>query len=354
MVLAAGRGERMQPLTFAVPKPALPVLGPSLLRCALEPLARAGVARAVVNLHHRPEVLRDVVESERPPGLAVELVHEPEILGTAGGIRNAARWLRGDGPILVRNADVLADVSVARLLDAHRRSGAAVTLVLGAERAGYSVVEVDEVGLVLSLAGRPAVAPHRVAGRHLFTGFQVIDPEVIDLIPPDRPSDTVRDVYRDLAARGRVGSVVDVGPWLELGTPEAYRQGCLGLLDLDDATRARLVPDADAVRTVEGALVAAGPGADFHAGVELRGRVALGAGCAVAEGSLVEESVLLPGARVGPGCTVRGSVVGGGATVPPGTTLTRVAAVEDRHAPDPLPAHTRRQGGLLVRDLSTT
>jgi NDP-sugar pyrophosphorylase family protein len=165
MLLAAGLGQRMRPLTLTQPKPAIPVLGRPLVLQILERLRLAGVDEVAINLHYLPDILRRLIGDGGGPAMpAVHYVDEPEILGTAGGIRNAAPLLRGDGPIVVCNSDFLSDIDLHRVLDAHRASGALATLVLAPWRPGYSEVRWDAEGRVVSLAGLPDAPASTVAG----------------------------------------------------------------------------------------------------------------------------------------------------------------------------------------------
>jgi mannose-1-phosphate guanylyltransferase len=351
MLLCAGLGERMLPLTRALPKPALPVLGRPMAAQTLARLARHGVDTAVVNLHHLPGVLREALGD----GLALGLRHlrytwEEKLLGTGGGIRNAAAYLRGGEPFLVVNSDCLSDVDLGAALATHRHSGLAATLVLFGPRPGYSTVDVDAEGRVRSIAGRPPADPDVVAGRYLFTGVQVLEPELLERIPAGSPSDIVRDVHLQLVADRRVGAYVHRGVWWDLGSCAGYLRGCLDLLELPEDRRREVAETDDVVQFGE-ATVAVGAGADFHSGVELRGRVALGSRCHVGEGSTIEDSVLLPGARIGPGCTIRCSIVGPSAEVPAAVDLEQVVACEDARPEEPPPPLSRREEGLLIRDL---
>ncbi len=350
MVLAAGLGERMLPLTLTVPKPALPVLGRPMILEILRQLVRNGATSVAVNLHHLPERLGQVLLEAR--NLGVEHLHlssEEKILGTAGGLRHAARFLRGSGTILVRNADFLADVDIMRAAMAHRASGCLATLVLGPARPGYTVVEVDRAGRVLSLGGAPA-DPSRVAGRRFFTGLHFIEEEVLDLIPARGASDIVRDVYRGLASEGRLGSFDHSGRWFDFGSPKDYLDGSLDLLELSSDTRAAML-ETDPVRSIGQAIVALGPGADFHHGVEVHGRAAIGFAARVGEGSRVEDSLILDEAWVGPGCRLRRVIVGPGTELPAGFELEDAVVCGDVEPRVELPARTERRDGLLVRPL---
>jgi len=128
VVLCAGLGTRLRPLTNSWPKPAIPVLGQPLLRYSLAMLRSIGVQWAGINTHHLPKVMQAVASFEcRRAGIQVELSHEPIIQGTGGGIRGFRHWL-SDAPFLVLNGDVLFSLPLAALLQAHRDSGALATI----------------------------------------------------------------------------------------------------------------------------------------------------------------------------------------------------------------------------------
>ena len=159
MVLAAGYGLRMRPLTLLRAKPALPVLNRPLLHWTLERLARAGVREVVVNAHHLPETIEAAVRQARGLGLRLKTVREAdEILGTGGGPKAVREWL-GEGPVLLVNGDVLFDLDLRALVARHRALGARATLALRPNPGGYSpVVSQPRTGRILSIAGRPRPA----------------------------------------------------------------------------------------------------------------------------------------------------------------------------------------------------
>jgi len=335
MVLAAGLGERMRPLTLRTPKPALPVLGLPLIRHVLWRLRQDGVTHAVVNLHHLPEMMRAALEeAAEATGVTVATTFEPEILGTGGGLRHAAAHLRGGGTLLVRNADFLADVDLAAALASHARSGCPVTLALVPSRTGYSVVETDAAGRVVSLAGKPEPTSRPVAA-HAFTGWQLIEDEVFERLPAGK-SDTVRDLYRALAAEGRLNGFVHTGTWVEVGSPVQMLEGVLGLVAAPPAVRAAVLdPAAD---PVDGTL-ALGAGARLD-GARIAGRVALGAGGLLEEEASLEEVVALAGSRVGATCRLRRVLLAPNTTIPEGMELTDAAVGPSE------------DGGLWVRSLA--
>ncbi len=352
MVLAAGEGRRLQPLTLERPKPTIPVLGRPLLLQILHRLHLAGIDSSVVNLHHRPDAIRDLFATEGNPGMPrIQFSHEREILGTGGGLRHAADILGGNGPIVVHNSDFLADIDFERAFVEHRNSGLAATLVLAPARPGYSLVEVDERGRVLSLAGLPETNPAEVAGGHLFTGCHIIDESVLGRIPANGPSN-MRDVFRDLASERRLGSILHDGFWWEFGSPELYLEGSLKLLGCTAEKRRDISRELDPVRRIDDAVVAVGPGARLDPTASLKGRIAVGLAGSISERAVLEDSVVMPEAWVGPGSNLKRCVVGPGVELPADFQAERELICND---PDPrieLSPGTRRRDGLLIYDFA--
>ncbi len=275
MLLAAGRGERMEPLSSVVAKPALEVAGRPLLASALRALVEAGCSPLVANLHRHPDQVRRAVG--RIHGSAV-FSSEPELLGSAGGI-GAARPLFSAGPVLVGNADVWADLDLTPLLGEAAGDEVVMGLVPHPDRRRWSAVQLDRAGRVTAIDRAGA------ARGYLFSGFQLLGPEVVAGLPSHRAD--MGPVWRRLMAAGRLRGVVLAGTWREAGDPEAYR---------------RLVND----------VVRDSPWVDDGADVEATATVtasAVGRGCAVGSGAVVDASVLTAGATVGPHATVRRCVL---------------------------------------------
>ena len=346
MLLAAGLGERLSPLTRLVPKPLLPVLGRPLAPLVLAGLGREGVREAVINLHHLPEALRGALGDGRDFGLeALHYSLESErLLGTGGGIERAARWLRGGGTILIRNSDFLADIPLARVIEAHRASGCPATIVVARHRAGYTPVALDAKGRVASFGG---------AGTHLFTGFHLIEESILARLPAGIPSDIVREVYIPLAAEGSLNAYVHEGYWWEFGTPAQYLHGSLGLVEMPTEARLRLGA-FDPVRELGGAVAAIGAGARLHApGIVFSGRLALGLSTGVGDGAVLEDTVVMPEAWIGPRVHLSRCIVGPGTEVPAGFEAESSIVAADAGPPVALPADTERRDGLLVRRFGT-
>ena len=227
MVLAAGLGTRMRPLSNIVAKPALPVGARSLIQWSLLHLASQGVDEVVVNLHHLPESIRARVGDGNELGLRVLYSFEPDILGTAGGLAEAAEHFADQELFLMVNADCLFDLDLRAAVQAHRDSGALATMVLLPLRGAYASVEI-EGGEVLRIAGRPAGTG---AGQpYHFSGVHVISNGLLGFLPKAF-SDINHDVYPSLIERGeRIAGMVTDGMWLDFGDPWAYLRNARAFL----------------------------------------------------------------------------------------------------------------------------
>ena len=348
MLLAAGLGVRMRPLTQDRPKPALSVLGRAMIVQNLRRLAKASVSTAVINLHYRPDILRDLLGSGGSDGLPeVCYTFEDPILGTGGGLRHAANLLRGSGPFVAHNSDFLSDIDLAALQETHERGAFLATLALVPQRDGFSLVEIDEQARVISLAGRPSVEPGRSAGAFVFTGYHLIEESLLDRLP--RGPSNIIDLYRELAAEGRLGAYLHDGFWWEFGSPQSFLDGQLTLLDLDEAVRDRVCTH-DPIRELAGcARVAVGAGIELDASVELRGRCALGLATRVGDGCRLTDTIVLEESWIGPDCRLERVIVGSHAEVPAGFQAKNAVVCPDL-APDREPdTGVERHSGMLIR-----
>lgn len=319
MILCAGLGTRLRPLTEAVPKPAVPVCGVPLVRWNLGLLARAGVRRAVVNTHHAAGAMAEAARRAAAElGLALAVSHEPAIAGTGGALRQARPHLEGAGAIVVVNGDVLFDVDLAEALRVHRWSGARATMVLAPMPPGarYAAVEVDGAGLVRRIAGRFGPGGEGLRPFH-FTGVHVLSPGVLEAVPAvPFELDVNRQVYpRVMEEPGGVRGFLQEGWWSDLGTPARYLEASLDVV-------AGRVPLArfglDPLRGFsrrEGAALH--PSAELAAGARVV-RAFVGAGARIGAGAVVEDAVVWDGTEVGPGERVARAIAAGPLRVPAG------------------------------------
>ena len=323
MVLCASLGTRLRPLTNRWPKPAMPLLAGPLFRYSLATLTRAGVTKVGINTHHLPDVMEKVARAEIDP---LEVAHEPkEIQGTGGGIRGLKHFLK-DEDFIVLNGDVLFSVDLKPVIQAHKESKAAATMVLlpMPEGENYNAVELDESKTVRRIAKLGPGGP-RLSNWH-FTGVHVMTPAVFDFMSASGPEDINRDVYvrmmeKGLTIRGHVLQSKDVY-WSDLGTPQRYAGTHQHLL----FGQVPLAPFGDrgpfeGMKRGEGNFWAH-PTAKIDADVKVAGPAFFGEDCVVEAGVRIGAAVSIGrGAKVGQGARLNRVAVLDGATVPAGASL---------------------------------
>ncbi|HXE72126.1 MAG TPA: nucleotidyltransferase family protein [Candidatus Nitrosotenuis sp.] len=220
LVLAAGKSTRIHPVTGGLPKPLLPLAGLTVLERNLRWLAASGLTSAWVNLHQRPEAIRQVVGEGQRCGLLVRYSHEPEILGTAGALRNLPESTRRTS--LVVYGDNLVRFDLSALLATHCSRGAEVTLALF-DPCRHLHTGIAGGRAVLDEEGRLRQFVEGAGQGLVNAGVYLVEPSALDSIPPGGFCDFARDLFPRLLAQGRhlQGHVID-GYCLGLDTPEAY------------------------------------------------------------------------------------------------------------------------------------
>lgn len=226
MLLAAGLGTRLRPLTDITPKPLLPVAGQPILMWNLLLLKRHGITDVIINLHHLGEQIVQTLGDGSRFGLRVAYSHEPTLMGTGGGIKQAAPFLK-DGSFLVLNGDTLSACDLTSLIAAHRAGGAPVTLVLreDPEAARWGPVTVDADSRILQINGAPLLRdPSKsLPPPCMFAGIHMLESEVLDAIPPGPGS--IIDVYLGLLRQNHMLRGYRMsGYWSDVGTPERYAE----------------------------------------------------------------------------------------------------------------------------------
>jgi NDP-sugar pyrophosphorylase family protein len=294
MILAAGFGTRLFPLTIDRTKPAIPFLGKPLVGYVAEYIGNFGIREIVVNLHHQPDsVIRALGDGERF-GVHIEYTREaPKILGTAGALDKAREFLEGD-TFMVVNGKIVTDIDLSAAIETHRRSGALATMVLkpNLKREKFTVVETNDGHVTgFGLDAQPLTeeeirdAEHEPVSPMMFTGIHIFEPRVFDYIPRGVYSDIVPTFYNPALARGeKIAAHVTDGEWYELSTIQRYLDISLAMLhgetchfgsgcSISSTARLRdsvlwdnvtIESDASLYRTVIADGVTIGPGEHFE------------------------------------------------------------------------------------------
>ena len=224
MILAAGLGTRLRPLTNTIPKPLLPIAGTPLIVWNLLLLKRHGFHHVVINLHYLGPMIEQALGDGSKFGMRIIYSHEPIILGTGGGVKKAEPYFSGE-PVLILNADTLVELDLEALRDFHRSRGAAATLALredqDAER--WGLVEVGEQDRILRITGRGVREATTIAQR-MFAGIHILHPRLLQQVPKGVVSSII-DPYVAAIERGEPVLGYDLhGYWSDIGTTERYTQ----------------------------------------------------------------------------------------------------------------------------------
>lgn len=237
MILAAGLGTRLRPLTDVRPKALIEVGGRPMIEYPLHMLAAAGVEEVVVNLHHLGDQIRDTLGDGQRYGVRIRYSPEDPILDTGGAIARA-RALLGDAPFALANCDALLDLDLREVWSLHCERNALATLVVRADpqAARYGMLELGETGLVRRFLGRPAnVAAARA--QRMFCGVHVVSPQIFAHMPSAGCFSITHHVYQPLVEAGAPLYGFDHrGYWRDLGTAENLAAG------RDDVARKRFFP----------------------------------------------------------------------------------------------------------------
>ena len=329
VILAGGEGTRLRPLTLSLPKPVVPVVDRPFLRHQLDLLARAGVREVVFSVAYRPDQVRSVFGEGAAAGISIRYAVEDTPLGTGGAVRNALELL--DQRTIVMNGDVLTDVDLCAVVAEHEASGAAATLVLTPvpNPAAYGLVESDAFGRVRRFLEKPD--PSQITTDTINAGIYVLETRVLDLIPPAQNHSIERAFFPALISRGDlVRAHVHRGYWIDIGTPEKYRQVHRDILHqrFPVALHGQRCPagwiHAQAQVSAEARLrgpVYLGPGVVVEGNAVVGPDAVLVSDVVVAAGASVAESVLWAGCLVGANSRVVGALLGPGVKVGEHATL---------------------------------
>ena len=310
VILAAGFGTRLWPLTEDRTKPAIPFLNQSLISYSVEYLASFGIRDIIVNLHHQPDSIRRVLGDGSKLGVRIQYSHEEEILGTSGALDRVRNDLEDDDFVVI-NGKIVTTIDLNAAVAAHREQNSIATLILkeNAAREHFSMVEIDHNFRITRFAGFPEpmaneafIAEATVSNPGggvkienaplMFTGIQVLSPRILDYIPRNKFSHSTIHVYPRAMEEGEVVSAhVSDGDWYEMSTLDRYFQASLLFMRKN------------------------------------RMQFIAGSNCKIEAGAVIEDSVLWDGVTVERGARVRNSVLADNVRIPEGTSIERAVVV---------------------------
>ena len=314
MVLAAGLGTRLRPLTYEITKPMVPVLDRPVMEHIVDLLERHGLHEVIANLHYFPDAIREHF------GERLHYSFEPELLGTAGGVRACAEFF-GSESFLVISGDALTDIDLSAFVARHREAGGIATLAVKkvSDTREYGVVLHDREGRITGFQEKPS--PEEALSDLGNCGIYIFEPAIFDYFPPRDFVDWAQDVFPTLLENDVPFYVHEIHEyWNDVGSLAELRQGTFDAL----AGELRLQLDA---RELRPEVLAAGDwscrldteidgaawiGADVRIGPEVRlmGPVVLGRGSSVGAGAQLRETIVLPGTELADGAIAIDAILG--------------------------------------------
>ncbi len=289
MILAAGMGERLRPLTNIYPKVLVPVVNKPVIDRIIQFLTTHGVEKTIINAHHHCRMIRDYLKGGDPFGVKVEIRIEKEILGTGGGIKNTHDFW-GNDPFIVINGDILTDIDLGDVYAFHLRRNNLVTMVLH-DFPKYNKIRINKEMNILSIG--PGT---NVKGTLAFTGIQVINPEVLSFIP-DKKRYNIIDLYKRLIDLKKPirGYIATGHRWIDIGTIADYLK----------ANFYHLPPDNIAIAQK----------CRIDSSATLKDWAVIGKGTSIERNALVQRSVLWNDVIIKEGTKIIDSVVASGVIV---------------------------------------
>ena len=333
IVLAGGLGTRLRPLTRSRAKQMLPIVDRPMIEHVVGKLAGEGVRDVVLSLGYRPDEFLAAYPGGRCGGAHLRYATEPEPLGTAGAVLFAAREAaagNGHSPggdpfsdtFWAMNGDVLTDVRLGDLLALHRARGAEATILTipMADASRYGMVEADDSGRVSRFVEKPPTGGP--TSGWINAGVYVLEPSLLDRIPPGRSVSMERETFPAVAADGGLYTLRTDAYWIDAGTPRSYLQAQLDLVSGNRSVTLEAVnPRAEVAAGARVAQSVVMERATVEPGASLTGSVVLPGG-RVGAGAVVADSVVGYDAIVGPGAQVLGfTLLGDGVTVEPGSVV---------------------------------
>lgn len=286
-VLGAGLGTRLEKLTEYLPKPLIPVFGRPLIEFAFEHLLSTGISEFVVNTHHQADAYHDHFPDSRYRDSPITFRHEASLLGTGGGIDNVSGLLEGD-VFIAYNGDILTDLPLAPLLEAHACSDHVVTLVLRSQGASRHIALDPKSGKITDIRNLLKTGNH---GTYQFTGIYTCSPEFLGFLQHGK-GHSVIPVFLKLIESGALGAVViDNGDWWDLGTRGSY-------LDAHQAIAKSTFPVYLGERAGEWKKNIA-RGASIAPDAKIDAASHIGSGAIIGPGTTINNSVIWPYGEVG-------------------------------------------------------
>jgi mannose-1-phosphate guanylyltransferase/phosphomannomutase len=345
MVLAAGVGSRLEPLTTQTPKPLVPIANVPVMEHILKLLKRHEFADICANVHYLPDQIKDYFEDGSRLGINLHFLEEKELSGDAGGVRACRDFLSGT-TFVVLMGDLLTDADLTEIVRQHKKKKALASIGLKRVRevSHFGIAVLDQAGLITAFQEKPQA--HEAKSDLASTGIYILEPEVFNYIPDKGSYGFGRQLFPSLVEKGFPVLGVEIeGYWSDVGTLTQYRQAnfdtLAGLVHLDVPGHVKMSPDHlhSKVWLEEGAIIEPnvviegpaliGKNSIVRSGAHLSGSVVIGENCIIQEGARIQNSILWSGAQVKSRAEIIDTILGKNVQIESGKIYTGVAAVPE-------------------------
>jgi len=339
VILVGGGGTRLQPLTYCMPKPMVPVLNRPFLEHTIAYLEKCGVKNIILAESYLPEVVHDYFGDGSNLGVRLTCTVESTPLGTAGAVKNAEQYL--NSTFIVLNGDVFTNIDVGAMVDFHRRKEAKATIALTwvDDPCAFGVVETDSDGRVRRFIEKPGA--DQVTTHWINAGIYILEPEVLRYVPANEYHMFEKELFPLLLELGQpVYGYPSSGYWLDMGTPEKYlclncdllsleaQSTLTGELNKNGICRDKDVDIHSSVRIVGPAVIGSRCRIDQEASI--KGPVVIGPGCYLGKGTSIENAILWEDVRIGTGARLKQCILGSNTRVDDNARIIRRVLVTDR------------------------
>jgi len=327
MVLAAGFGTRLQPLTHVLPKPMFPVLGRPLLSHTFDILESANITDVAVNVHHLPDFIINYFEKQKLHDLNLHFSREEKILGTAGGIKKMEGFLEG-GPFILINSDIITDIKLDKVIDFHKKNNSKLTLVVRQDifPEQYDSIKICKDGRIVHFVGASSMNIPGNTTRVMFTGIQIIEPEIFERIPEGQFCGTTESIFPQMIKdEVPVYGYLHNGYWKDMGNRENYLQVNSDALDERVSLKGVSPNELNNPLIIPPVLV------DRNCQVAENSQIGpytvIGPNCNIKSGAIIENSILWEGVTIGAGSNIKGSVIAQNRTIGDGKNIINESVI---------------------------
>ncbi len=321
MIMAAGVGSRLMPMTTDIPKPMIPLANYPLMANTVRLLQQHGFVDLIANLHYHGDCISNYFADGRDFGVNLQYSPEEELMGTAGGVKRCA-WFLNETFVIV-SGDALTDIDLTKLVQAHRRHGALATIALKEvpDVEHFGIVITDDNNRIKSFQEKPR--PEQALSRVANTGIYVFEPEIFDYIPAGQFYDFGKQLFPRLVEMGSPFFGVPIDEyWCDVGNLDTYRAAHADLLS--GKVRAKMVGD---LQRKDDSLVLLGEGVRLGRRVKFSGSVVIGPGTRVGNNVTVSDSVIWDHTIIEDQVNMQSAIVGANCRIPRGTIIDPGAAI---------------------------